>query len=153
MNFFILSVIMFFSQNVAELRQFYLDAWQKLQSKQELSGLEQQICQVLQQHPEYHSWLKENYLDTQFHPEVYGENPFLHLGLHLAIQEQVQTNRPPGIQEVYFNLIQQHPHLQVHDIEHQMMEVLAKTLWDAQKNQVAPDDKAYLLACRKLFDK
>jgi|LauGreDrversion4_2_1035121.scaffolds.fasta_scaffold33811_2 hypothetical protein len=144
---------MFFSQNVAELRQFYLDAWHKYQLKQTLSALEQQICQVLEQHPEYHSWLKENHLETQFHPELYGENPFLHMGLHLAIQEQVQTNRPIGIQELYLKVIQHVKNLTPHEIEHQMMEVLAKTLWDAQKNKVAPDENAYLLACRKIFDK
>ena len=84
---------MFYSQNISELRQFYLDSWKKYQNKETLSSLEQQISQVLENHPEYQKWLNEQYLDTQFHFETYGENPFLHMGLHLAIQEQIQTKR------------------------------------------------------------
>jgi hypothetical protein len=26
-----------------------------------------------------------------------GENPFLHMGLHLALREQIATDRPAGI--------------------------------------------------------
>jgi hypothetical protein len=142
---------MFFSQNISELRQFYIDAWHKYQERETLSPLEQQICHVLENHPEYQSWLNENYLTTNFHPEVYGENPFLHMGLHIAIQEQIQTNRPQGIQEIYFAYIKKHTHLSIHEVEHQFMEVLAKTLWEAQRSQKAPDDKAYLEFCSALL--
>lgn len=142
---------MLFSQNIAELRQFYIDAWRKHQERHNLSPLEQQICHVLENHPEYQAWLSENYLNTNFHPEVYGENPFLHMGLHLAIQEQIQTNRPAGIQETYFAYIKKHNHLSIHEVEHRFMEILAKTLWEAQKSQNAPDEKAYLQACSALL--
>ena len=142
---------MFFSQNVSELRQFYLDAWQKYQQKQALSPLEQQICHVLEHHPEYQAWISETHLTTNFHPELYGENPFLHMGLHLAIQEQIQTNRPQGIQDIYFAFIKKHNYLSIHDVEHQFIEILAQTLWEAQKNQKAPDEQAYLLACKQLL--
>ncbi len=143
---------MFFSQNASEIRQFYISSWKKYQQKEELSALEQQICHVIEMHPQYQSWLKQEHLDTQFHPEEYAENPFLHMGLHLALQEQIQTNRPMGIKDIYFSLIKKNMSLSVHEKEHQLMEILAHTLWQAQKNQMSPDEMAYLSACRKLLE-
>lgn len=143
---------MFFSQNASEIRQFYIASWNKYQQKQELSALEKQICHVIEMHPQYQLWLKQEYLETQFHPNEYAENPFLHMGLHLALQEQIQTNRPMGIKEIYFSLIKKNMSLSVHEKEHQLMEILAHTLWQAQKNQMSPDEIVYLSACRKLLE-
>jgi phage pi2 protein 07 len=142
---------MFFPQQISELRQFYLNTWQKFQQKQELSALEQQIAQVLSEHPEYHSWLNEENLDMTFHPEIHGENPFLHMGLHLAIREQLQTNRPLGIREIYFAYVKKNNHLPPHEIEHIFMDVLAKNLWMAQRLQQAPDEAVYLKDCQQLI--
>ena len=36
-------------------------------------------------------------------------NPWLHMGLHLAVREQVATNRPHGITEVHAKLAAQAP--------------------------------------------
>ncbi len=43
-------------------------------------------------------------------------NPFLHMGMHLALQEQVALDRPAGIQAVYRQLGEQLG--DVHDTEH-----------------------------------
>ncbi len=142
---------MFYSQNISELRQFYLDSWNKYQNKEMLSSLEQQICHVLENHPEYQKWLKEEFLETHFHSETFGENPFLHMGLHLAIQEQIQTNRPVGIQDTYFDFVKKNPHLSHHEVEHIFMDQLAKTLWDAQQQKKTPDEQVYLLSCKGLL--
>jgi hypothetical protein len=137
---------MFYSQNISELRQFYLDSWNKQLSKQTLTPIEEQICQVLHQHPEYQKWLNPQYLETTFN----RENPFLHMGLHLAIKEQIQTNRPTGIQEIYFQFVKKNPLVSNHEVEHIFMDVLARTLWEAQQHQQAPNEELYLLACKAL---
>lgn len=137
---------MFYSQNISELRQFYLDSWNKQLSKQTLTPIEEQICQVLHQHPEYQKWLNPQYLETTFD----RENPFLHMGLHLAIKEQIQTNRPTGIQEIYFQFVKKNPLVSNHEVEHIFMDVLARTLWEAQQHQQAPNEELYLLACKAL---
>ena len=142
---------MFFPQQLSELRQFYLDAWRKFKQKQTLSPLEQQIAEVLQSHPEYQTWLKEEHLDLKFHPDLHGENPFLHMGLHLAIQDQLQTDRPQGIRAIYFSFTQKHSELSSHQIEHAFMDILAKNLWMAQRDQCAPDEAAYLRDCEQLI--
>jgi hypothetical protein len=135
---------MFYSQNFKELREFYLNSWNKYLNKQALTDLEKKICQVIEMHPEYQKFISNQYLETDFQ----GPNPFLHLSLHLALQEQIQTNRPFGIQSTYLKLVQKHQ--DVHQVEHALMEILEYTLWQAQKDNKLPDEKAYLKACEEL---
>ena len=134
---------------MTEIRQFYIQAWQKYQKKQDLSPLEKQICDVIIMHPEYQKWLNESHLDTAFHPEVHGSNPFMHMGLHLAIIEQIQTDRPQGIRDIYQQLLKQY--VDRHSLEHALMDTLSQILWDAQKTQIAPDEKKYLQQCKQLI--
>lgn len=140
---------MFYSNQITEIRQFYIQAWQKYQNHLELTPLEVQICEVIKNHPEYHQWLNDQHLDTHFHPEMHGSNPFMHMGLHLALIEQIQTDRPRGIRQIYQQLLTQYP--SVHELEHAMIEILAYQLWEAQKNQQAPDEIQYLQRCRQLI--
>ena len=64
------------------------------------------------------------------------------MGLHLAIREQVATNRPPGIAAIHANLARKLG--DAHAAEHAMLEALAETLWESQRNNRAPDEQAYL---------
>lgn len=131
-----------FSNNRDELRQFYIDSWQKFQNQQALNPLEQQIVAVIQAHPEYHANLEQNNsLQQDYFPEMGETNPFLHMGMHLGLREQLATNRPNGIQAIYQQLQKKHGD---HEAEHQMMECLAEAIWSAQKNNAMPDEVAYL---------
>jgi hypothetical protein len=133
----------FADQGRDQLRRAYLDAWRKFSTQQPLQPLEAQIAAVVAEHPEYHAWLEagEAALGAEFTPEGGRLNPFLHLGLHLAIREQVSTDRPRGIAAVHARLAQR---VGPHEAEHAMLEPLAETLWDAQRSGVAPDEQAYL---------
>ena len=133
---------MIFGQDRNELRQMYLDAWQKSIDSEILSPLEAQIASVVQDHPEYQSILEKAPLDTEFEPEGGQTNPFLHMGLHLAIREQVATNRPPGIASVHRTLSEKSGDR--HSAEHKMIDCLAETLWEAQSANTAPDEQKYV---------
>ena len=127
-----------------QLRQFYCDTWEKhLKQQQQLTPLEQQIVAVIKEHPEYHALLenKEASVSANYLPEMGDSNPFLHLGMHLGLREQISTNRPAGIAELYQRLVTQKG---THDAEHEMIECLAEAIWQAQQNQTAPDDITYL---------
>ena len=89
-----------------------------------MEPLEQMIAAVVEQHPEYHSMLEDpnQALERDFTPEGGESNPFLHLSMHLGIQEQVGTNRPAGIAGVYRQLTLKCG--DVHTAEHKMMECL-----------------------------
>ena len=138
---------MIFGQDRGELRKMYADAWQKRGKDQPLSALETQIAQVIEEHPEYHEAVSGD-LDIDFSVEDGKTNPFLHMGLHLGIREQVATNRPAGIAAVFQQLATKIG--DAHTAEHQMIDCLAETLWDAQREQRPPDELQYLERLRRL---
>jgi hypothetical protein len=139
---------MIFGQNREELRQMYADAWRKALDGAALSPLETQIANVIEQHPEYQSALGAENIGRDYTPEEGQTNPFLHMGLHLGIREQVATNRPPGISDIYRRLVAKRG--DPHAAEHDMIECLAEILWEAQSQNRAPDEEQYLERLRRL---
>lgn len=133
-----------------ELRRMYADAWRKHLAGAPLEPLEAEIARLVGEHPEYHTLLgaPEAALEAEFVPEAGAENPFLHLGLHLAIREQVATNRPPGIAAAHASLA--HRLSSAHEAEHRMLEVLGEELWAAQRSGTPPDEASYLERVQRL---
>ena len=132
-----------------ELRRRYYHAWQRRQQGLPLEALDAAIADVIALHPEYHTlFTNEAALAEAFTVEQGRTNPFLHMGLHLGLREQLATRRPPGIELVHARLSRKLGSL--HDAEHCMIEVLAQTLWEAQRAGRAPDEQAYLEQLRKL---
>lgn len=139
---------MIFSQDRTTLRKMYADAWQKHVSGDALSPLEEQIVAVVDLHPEYHGELAAGELAGDYPPEAGRTNPFLHMGLHLGLREQVATDRPFGIAAIFEGLAAKLR--DPHDAEHRMIECLAETLWEAQRDQRPPDEAKYLERLRKI---
>ena len=137
---------MIFGNNRDELRRMYADAWQKHQQGQPLSPLEDQIVQVIAEHPEFHAALVN--LEQDFPIEAGATNPFLHMGLHLGLREQLATDRPAGIRAVHAAIIRKTG--DPHAAEHRMIDCLAETLWEAQRANRPPDEAQYLDRLRKL---
>jgi len=132
-----------------QLRQMYKNAWEKFQQQQSLTPLETQIADVIKEHPEYHDFVLQ--MDKDFLPELGQTNPFLHMSLHLGLREQLSTNRPAGISQLYQQLIATKG--TPHDVEHSMIECLAEAMWSAQTNNQPPDEKAYFKSLQKLLHK
>jgi len=88
-------------------------------------------------------------LDQNYFPEMGESNPFLHMGLHLAIRDQIQTNRPLGITKI-FNTLAHESGNKLH-AEHLLMERLAECLWQAQRKGILPDEQTFLMACQALI--
>ena len=141
---------MIFGTDRNELRQMYVDAWRKFSAGEAMSPLESQIAQVIQDHPEYQPAMTAETLEETYTPEGGKTNPFLHMGLHLALREQIATNRPQGIAGVFESL--QAKTGDRHTAEHQALDCLAETMWVAQNNNAAPDEQAYLDSLRALAD-
>src|SRR5689334_4300749 len=140
----------FAGQSREQLRRMYLDAWRKFSEKQPLEPLEAQLAAVIAEHPEYLGVIEagESAIAAEFTPESGRQNPFLHMGLHLAIREQVTTDRPRGIAEIHRNLSTRLG--DAHTAEHTMLEALAETLWEAQRSNRTPDEQLYLEKLRAL---
>lgn len=139
---------MIFGQDRSELRKMYTDAWQKRLEKLPMSPLDAQIAAVVEWHPEYHGDVTSDDLDRDFTPDGGQTNPFLHMGLHLGIREQVATNRPAGIAGVHARLTAKTG--DAHVAEHRMIDCLAETLWEAQSQNRAPDEQKYLERLQRL---
>ncbi len=140
----------FHDQGRASLRRMYLEAWRKHRESLPVEPVEDQIIRVIALHPEYAQVLEagEDALDRDYTPEAGQTNPFLHMGLHLAIREQVGTDRPAGIALVHRALVARYGG--AHDAEHAMIEKLGEALWNAQRAGLAPDENKYLESLRKL---
>ncbi len=130
-------------QNRDELRLTYFTAWEKHLNQLPLNAVEKQIVAVIVDHPEYHAYFanKDNQ-HRDYLPEDNVVNPFLHLGLHIAIRDQIHTNTPVGILDAYVQLIKKRGHPL--EAEHAMMDCLAETIWQMQRSGVAPDMQDYL---------
>ncbi len=133
---------MIFGQDRNEIRKMYSDAWKKHCDGLPMTPLELQIANVIELHPEYHDDVTTDDLDKDYTPDGGKTNPFLHMGLHLSIREQVATNRPPGIASALTSLTKKCG--DAHAAEHQMIDCLAETLWEAQSQNCAPDEQKYL---------
>ena len=138
---------MIFGQDRNELRKMYADAWQRHQAGETLDPLAAQIAAVIVEHPEYHAAVSGD-LDADFTVDGGQTNPFLHMGLHLGIREQVATDRPTGIRSICQKLAEQFGN--PHEAEHRMIDCLAETLWESQRNNQPPDEAKYLERLKKL---
>lgn len=139
---------MLYGNTVQDTRQIFFDSWEKYNQQQPLTPLENQLVEVILQHPEYHAVLTKRDLSVLFSPEQGESNPFLHMGLHLTIRDQIAMNRPVGIQAIFQQLLVRHG--ESHSVEHLLLEPLMNCLWMAQKNQTIPDEQSYLQACWQL---
>ena len=137
-------------QSRDEVRQIYLDVWQKMQQNTLLEPMQALIAEVIDIHPEYHGLLAQadDIKQQDFTPEQGQTNPFLHMGMHIALREQAAGDRPAGIGEIYRKLNRARGR---HDAEHAMMECLGQALWNAQRDQRAVDEMLYLECLIKLL--
>lgn len=133
----------------ASLRALFVDAWRKRRESLPAAPLELQVADVIEEHPEHQALLAdpERALGAEWTPEGGTANPFLHLALHLALRDQVATDRPPGIRALHRRLAAR---VGAHGAEHRMMECLAEALCAAQRNNSSPDEVSYMAALERL---
>jgi hypothetical protein len=138
-----------FNPSREEVREMFFATWRKYRAGEPLAGIEAIALQVVLLHPEYHQILDhpERYRDRDYVDE---SNPFLHMSLHLALEEQLSIDQPPGVVH-HFGVLVARFHDR-HEALHQALECLAETVWRAQREHAAPDAAAYLdcLAARAL---
>jgi hypothetical protein len=137
-----------FNPSRDQARQFLIDAWKKRVESLPATPLETLAADIVALHPEYHAMLTaEDALTRDWTPEDGAMNPFLHLSLHLAIEEQLSIDQPPGIRAAFESRRSQYGdhHAALHDI----LECLGETLWRAQRDRAPLDGAAYLDCIRR----
>jgi hypothetical protein len=138
-----------FNPSRDQARQFLFDAWAKHKQSAPLTDLEKIALAVISRHPEYHRILDapERYLARDYLPEFGETNPFLHMSMHLAIEEQLSINQPTGVVDLYQSLCQRLG--DAHAAQHEMMDCLGEMIWHAQRNGTGPDAAIYLGCMRR----
>ena len=127
-----------------QVRQFFFDAWRKHRKREVLAGLDQVAIGVMLLHPEYHPVLDdpERYQAREYRPDAGATNPFLHMSRHLAVEEQLSIDQPPGIKGEFARIAARLGDR--HAACHEVMECLAEMIWRSQRDGVPPDAPAYL---------
>jgi hypothetical protein len=140
-----------FSNDRNQLRKMFFSSWKKFRAGEVMEPLEEMVAQIIEQHPEYHKLLsdEDTYLDKDYSPDLGETNPFLHMSMHIAIVEQLSTDRPAGIKALYQQLVTKYS--DSHSVEHHIMECLGQMMWEAQRNQAMPDEQQYMECLRKLL--
>lgn len=134
---------MLYGQDRRSLRDVFFRAWQKHLNRQPLEGVETRVVAVAGQHPEYHALLADPDAggDRDWQPEQGESNPFLHMAMHLAIEEQLAIDRPQGLRARYLQLRAALP--DDHAAQHLMMDCLGEVLWRAQRQGTPPSETDY----------
>lgn len=137
---------MLFNPSRDEARNLLFESWRKHRAKELLTPLEDLAVQLIAKHPEYFAVLEdpERHQEKDYLPEQGATNPFLHLMMHLTIEEQISIDQPPGIRAHFVRLTQKLE--SEHDAQHRMMECLSEMIWQAQRNRTQPDAEVYF-AC------
>jgi Domain of unknown function (DUF1841) len=130
-----------FNPSRDDVRRFFCEAWRKRRAGELVTPLEATALKWVDQHPEYHALLDdaEAAVSADFSVARSESNPFLHLSMHLAIEEQLSIDQPPGIRALFMQLAARTGG--EHDAMHETMECLGRVLWETQRG-VLPADAA-----------
>ena len=135
------------SQN--DVRRFFCAAYQRQRAGQPLTAMDALAAGWIDQHPEYQADLADEAaaLATVYAVEDGRTNPFLHLSMHLTIEEQCGIDQPQGIRQAVQLLAARRGAL--HEAHHEVMECLGEMIWTSQRSGLPPDGLAYLEAVRR----
>ena len=139
-----------FTPSREQARRFLIDAWRKRLLSQPATPLETLAADIVVIHPEYHGLLDsgDDAVDRDWTPMQGETNPFLHLSLHLAIEEQLSIDQPPGIAAAFRHLLALHAG-ERHQAMHVVIDCLGETLWQAARDGAPLDADAYLQRLRR----
>ena len=133
-----------FNPTREQVRDFFFDAWARYRAGQPLAGLEATALELALLHPEYHAVLDDpqRYRAQEYFPELGETNPFLHLSLHMALEEQLSIDQPAGVRAAFARLLERSA--DHHAALHAAIDCVAEMVWRAQRDGTPPDPDAYL---------
>jgi len=139
-----------FAPSREQVRRFFFDTWAKYRAGTPLQGMETIAIEVILLHPEYHAVLEapEQAAEREYTPEQGQTNPFLHMSLHLAIEEQLAIDQPGGIRAAFDAVL--HKADTRHDALHRALECLGEMVWKSQREGAAPDAQGYLECLKRV---
>ena len=138
-----------FQPSQADVRRFFCTAYAKQRDGRVLEPMEAVAARWIGEHPEYAAELGDEAaaLAAMYTVEDGRSNPFLHLSMHLSIEEQVAIDQPTGIRQAVHLLAARRGDL--HTAHHEVMDCLGEMIWASQRSGLPPDGAVYLEAVRQ----
>ena len=135
------------SQN--DVRQFFCDTHARQRDGAPLTPMQARAADWIALHPEYHPELADldAALAAVYDVEAGRTNPFLHLSMHVSIDEQIGIDQPRGIRQAVALLAARRGSL--HAAQHEVMECLGEMIWASQRSGLPPDGEKYLECVRR----
>lgn len=133
-----------FNPSREQVRALFFETWRKYRGGETLAGMETIALGAVLLHPEYHRVLDapERHRDQEYFPELGETNPFLHLSLHVALEEQLTIDQPAGVRERFSLIVRKTADR--HAALHAAIDCLAEMIWRSQRDRAPPDATAYL---------
>ena len=131
-----------FNPSKADVRRFFCEAWRKDRAGLLLAPIEVLAAKWARLHPEYHDLFDnpDAAVAADYSIERGESNPFLHLSMHLAIDEQLSIDQPTGIRAVFEMLTKRAG--DPHAAAHLAMDCLGRVMWEAQRDIMPSDPDA-----------
>jgi hypothetical protein len=131
-----------FNPSKQDVRRFFCAAWRKDRAGLVLAPIEVIAAKWARLHPEYHALLNDvdAAVAAEYSVERDESNPFLHLAMHMAIDEQLSIDQPTGIRAVFEMLTAQTGDM--HAAAHEAMECLGRVVWETQRSTLPSDPDA-----------
>jgi Domain of unknown function (DUF1841) len=128
-----------FNPSRDDVRRFFCEARAKDLAGEVVTPLEAAALKWIDVHPEYHALLDDSQraLAEDFSVERGVTNPFLHLAMHLALDEQAAIDQPPGVREALAQLAARVG--ETHAAAHEAMECLGDVVWQSQRGTLPAD--------------
>ncbi len=138
-----------FQPSQQDVRRFFCAAYARRRDARPLTPMDALAVRWIDEHPEVHAELADEAaaLAAVYTVENGRANPFLHLSMHLTIEEQCSIDQPTGIRQAVQLLAARLGSL--HEAHHEVMECLGEMIWASQRSGLPPDGLAYLEAVRR----
>jgi Domain of unknown function (DUF1841) len=138
-----------FQPSQADVRRFFCAAYAKHRDGVPVDAMEAIATRWIAEHPEYHVDLADEAtaLALEFKVDDGRTNPFLHLSMHLTIEEQLSIDQPTGIRQAVQLLAAKRNSM--HMAHHEVMECLGEMIWQSQRSGLPPDGQGYIEAVRR----
>jgi Domain of unknown function (DUF1841) len=138
-----------FQPSQQDVRRFFCETRRRQRLALPLDPMQAKASPWIDRHPEYHAELDDLQaaLEAVYAVEEGRTNPFLHLSMHLSIDEQCAIDQPTGIRQAVELLAARRGSL--HAAHHEVMECLGEMIWTSQRSGLPPDGQTYLEAVRR----
>ncbi|MEQ8764717.1 MAG: DUF1841 family protein [Planctomycetota bacterium] len=129
-----------------QFRQWVHELWAKRNLERPDQGPEATFLRLLEEHPEYHDIWSLPTPPTD--PTIGGTNPYLHISLHQAVDEQLHSGEPAEVRDTFVRLKKLGDH--EHEARHRIMGVLVTVMNASMQKGVAFDTADYEKRLRAL---